>query len=381
MRLSFATVSLLFALSCAEELGAKPLLRVRQESTATATDITTSTGVGKTSPPTPAPTQSTKTDQNEDVAPTTSSEGADVGDATSVITARPVETMLTTINSNLTYPNGTDIDANALPIQPKLTPALGVAGAVLMLSGLALAFVGIKHRPTQTFLSTSLLIALGIEVLIVYLMTPPISNAIQGAYLIAGVVGGSALGALALIFKEVSEGFGCLLGGFSLAMWLLVLSPGGLIKNKPGKIIMIGLFCAASFSLYISRFTRVYGIIACTSLAGAYAFVLGIDCFSRAGLKEFWVYIWDLNPDVFPPFSDSYPITRDMRAEIGAVIVITCFGVLSQIKIWKIVKEQKAKREADRLAEQEARDVEEAEVGRDIEAQVARERGNWEGQY
>ncbi|KAM3417633.1 hypothetical protein BST61_g5869 [Cercospora zeina] len=380
MRLPFATVTFLFALSCAEELVAKPLLRARRDDTATATDITSSTAVGKSSPP-PAPTQSTKTDQNEDDAATTSSEGAGLGDATSVITARPVETTLSTTNSNLTYPNGTDIDPNGRPIQPELTPALGVAGAVLVFAGLALGFVGIKHRPTQTFLSTSLLIALGIEVLIVYLMTPPITHAIQGAYLIAGVLGGSALGALALIFKEVSEGFGCLLGGFSLAMWLLVLSPGGLIKNKPGKIIMIGLFCAASFSLYISRFTRVYGIIACTSFAGAYAFVLGIDCFSRAGLKEFWVYIWDINPDIFPPFTDTYPINRDMRAEIGAVIVITCFGVLSQIKIWKIVKEQKAKREADRVAEQEARDVEEAEVGRDIEAQVARERGDWEGQY
>ncbi|PPJ50736.1 hypothetical protein CBER1_08104 [Cercospora berteroae] len=380
MRLPFATVTFLFALSCAQELGARPQLRARQETTATATDIQTSTTVEDSSRA-PEPTQSRETDKNEDDAATTTSEDAEVGDATSVITARPIETSLTTSNSNLTFANGTDIDPNDLPIQPELTPALGVAGAILMSAGLGLGFVGIKHRPTQTFLSTSLLIALGIEVLIVYLMSPPISKAVQGAYLIAGVVGGAALGALALIFKEVSEGFGCLLGGFSLAMWLLVLSPGGLIKNKPGKIILIGLFCAASFSLYISRFTRVYGIIACTSFAGAYAFILGIDCFSRAGLKEFWVYIWDINPDVFPPFVDSYPITRDMRAEIGAVIVITCFGVLSQIKIWKIVKEQKAKREADRLAEQEARDVEEAEVGRDIEAQVARERGDWEGQY
>lgn len=70
-----------------------------------------------------------------------------------------------------------------------------------------------------------------------------------------------------------------------------------------------------------------------------------------------------------------------MRAEIAAIIIITFFGILSQIKIWRIVKEQKAKREADRIAEEERRDAEEAEVGRDIEAQVARERGDWEGTY
>lgn len=89
----------------------------------------------------------------------------------------------------------------------------------------------------------------------------------------------------------------------------------------------------------------------------------------------------DVNSDVFPLFTDTYPINRNMRAEIAAIIIITFFGILSQIKIWQIVKEQKAKREADRLAEQAARDAEETEVGRDIEAQVARERGNWEGTY
>lgn len=144
----------------------------------------------------------------------------------------------------------------------------------------------------QTFLSTALLMALGCEVLIFYLMHPPVPVAIQAAYLIAGVAGGLLLGGLSLIFKEVSEGFGCVLGGFCFAMWLLVLSPGGLITNKVGKIILIAVLCALGYATYISRFTRVYGLIVCTSFAGATAFVLGIDCFSRAGLKEFWLYIW-----------------------------------------------------------------------------------------
>lgn len=45
------------------------------------------------------------------------------------------------------------------------------------------------------------------------------------------------------------------------------------------------------------------------------------------------------------------------------------------------MKEQKTRREADRLREQELRDAEEAEVGRDIESQVARDRAAWEGDY
>lgn len=38
--------------------------------------------------------------------------------------------------------------------------------------------------------------------------------------------------------------------------------------------------------------TRPYALIFSLSFSGATAIVLGIDCFSRAGLKEFWVYIW-----------------------------------------------------------------------------------------
>lgn len=163
-----------------------------------------------------------------------------------------------------------------------------------MIAGIGLGFVGIKHRATQTFLSTALVVALGCEVLVIYLMNPPVTDAVQGGFLIAGVLGGCLLGGLALIFQEVSEGFGCILGGFCFAMWLLVLVPGGTIKNQAGRIILLSVFCAACFCLYLSRYTRIYGIIICTSFAGATAFILGIDCFAKAGLKEFWMYIWSM---------------------------------------------------------------------------------------
>lgn len=101
-------------------------------------------------------------------------------------------------------------------------------------------------------------------------------------------------GALSLVFKEVTEGLGCLLGGFCLAMWFLVLSPGGLITSTSGRAILIAVFCLAFFSLSFSHITRNYGLIFCTAFAGAQITIVGIDCFSRAGLKEFWIYIWSM---------------------------------------------------------------------------------------
>ena len=110
--------------------------------------------------------------------------------------------------------------------------------------------------------------------------------------MVAAVVTGLIFGALALVFKEVTDGLGCLLGGFCLSMWFLVLSPGGLILSTTGKAIMIAVFCLVFFALSFSQYTRSYGLILGTSFAGAQVTVIGVDCFSRAGLKEFWMYIW-----------------------------------------------------------------------------------------
>ena len=142
------------------------------------------------------------------------------------------------------------------------------------------------------FLSAAYLAALGITVLIVYVMNPPVSDAVQGAYMVAALMTGLIFGGICLVFKEVTEGLGCLLGGFCLSMWFLVLRPGGLLTDVIQKAIFIGVFSAVAWSLSFSQYTRNYGLIFCTSFAGATITILGIDCFSRAGLKEFWLYIW-----------------------------------------------------------------------------------------
>lgn len=133
-----------------------------------------------------------------------------------------------------------------------------------------------------------------LQVLIVYVMDPPITNSVQGAFVVAAVITGVIFGALSLIFPEVTEGLACLLGGFCLSMWLLVLKPGGLLNSSGTKGIFIGAFCAAVYASSFSHYTRPYGLIASTAFAGATVTVLGVDCFSRAGYKEFWLYIWGM---------------------------------------------------------------------------------------
>lgn len=179
----------------------------------------------------------------------------------------------------------------SLPIQPTVTPATCVAGVLLLVSGTALMLLGNWRRWLQVYLSTFLLGNLCVTVLLVYVKNPPVGNAIQGAYLVAAVMSGQILGGGALLFQEVTEGLGCLLGGFCFSIWLLTLKSGGLVTSVGGKVLFIVAFALAAWSTSFTHYSRPFGIVGCTAFGGATAIVLGIDCFSKAGLKEFWIYV------------------------------------------------------------------------------------------
>lgn len=251
----------------------------------------------------------------------------------------------------------------------------------MLLTGLAYALIGIKNRWIHTFFSTAYLAALGITVLILYVMPVPVSNALQGGYVAAIVVSACAVGAASTFFRELTEGFGCALGGFCLSMWLMCLVPGGIIQQTAGRTIFIASLTLVGFAFYFSRLTRDWALIVLIAFAGSTITVLGIDCVSRAGLKEFWVYTWHLNDNLFPLGADTYPVTKGIRVEQAAVIIIFLFGVISQIKLWRIIRERRGKRDAIIAEGQRNLQVEEENVGRQVEANTKRDRKEWERIY
>ncbi|KAF5696724.1 hypothetical protein FGLOB1_13299 [Fusarium globosum] len=278
------------------------------------------------------------------------------------------------------YYNAT-IPAGQLPIEPRLTPGWGVAGTILLITGLAYGLVGIKNRMIHTFFSTAFVASLGVAVLIVYVMKSEVSDALQGGYVVAAVISGCVLGGASMFFREITEGLGCALGGFCISMWLLCLVPGGLLGPVVAKAIFIACFTVGGFAFYFSHYTRDWSLILMIAFSGATITVLGIDCFSRAGLKEFWAWVWDLNDDLFPLGANTYPVTKGIRVETAAIIIIFLFGIISQIKLWKIVREKREKK-AEEAAEGERNLREEEEqVGRNIEEANARERRQWERIY
>lgn len=248
-------------------------------------------------------------------------------------------------------------------------------------AGVIYTLVGIKSKVLHVFFSVAALGSLGTTVLILYIMTPPIREAIQGAYVAAIVCTGFILGGASIVFKDTTESAACFLGGFCFGMWLLCLRPGGLLPEKGAKVAVITVLAVAVFALYFIRRIRTYVLIGGISFSGATAIVLGVDCFSRAGLKEFWAYIWALNDNLFPIGTKTYPINKGMRVELAVTVVIAVAGVASQLRLWKVIRERREKRDTERTERNRSREDEEEIAGRRIEGENDRERRQWERVY
>ena len=114
---------------------------------------------------------------------------------------------------------------------------------------------------------------------------------------------------------------------------------------------------------------------------GVLALYLESVCSSTSNMQKLTVEI-DLNGNLFPlHYSQPYPITRGIRVEIAAIILISLLGIMSQMKIWKIIKERREEREAEQKRKQDQRNISDEEQGRKIEEGAALDRVEWEDRY
>ncbi|KAF4821491.1 hypothetical protein CGCSCA5_v003020 [Colletotrichum siamense] len=341
----------------------------RQDSSATAVTSTTRTGTRDA-----AATASSTSPARSTAASVT---GSIIASSTSSISSA-----LPTATDGVTFDNSTllnsTIPEGQLPLEPKVTPGWAVAGVILLCVGVGYTLVGLRQPMMHNTLSVAYAVGLGITVLVVYLAPLPVSNGAQGGFVVAAVLPGILVGVFAsLWFNEITECFACGLGGFCFSMWLLCLQEGGLLSGV-AKVVFIVVFTLAVFAAYFTRWTRDWALIVSISFTGATSTVIGIDCFSRAGLKEFWAYIWHLNDNLFPVGATTYPLTKGIRVELAAIIVIFCVGIISQKRLWNVIKDRRTKRQEELAEEQRARDEEELNIGKQIEAENARERRAWE---
>ncbi len=338
---------------------------------------------------TDSPSSPTEAISTESSSPTSAAASSEPPTAHSTSPSSTAERSSTTESAKPTNPvtatnptaSASVKDGDELPLEPRITPALGIAGVFLIILGAVYALIGVKSRGIQIFLSCGFLASVATSALVDYVMSPPVSDAVQGGFFVAIVMTGAVFGGGALIFKEITEGFGCLLGGFCFSMWLLTLQPGGLVTSSGGKGAFIGVFCLVAWALSWTIYTRPYALIGSTAFGGSTAFVLGLDCFTKAGMKEYWFYLWNLNDNLFPLNTNTYPLTKGIKVEIAVVVICTIIGLLSQIKLWKVIRsKQRTEAEVQQEDDQQKQAVE-AALGRHLERQNEREKAAWERQY
>ncbi|PWN34895.1 uncharacterized protein FA14DRAFT_121043, partial [Meira miltonrushii] len=194
-----------------------------------------------------------------------------------------------TTNSTIAPPPQLSNDGT-LPLHTIIDPAFSITGALLILSGLPMAFIG--HRCTWYTAFISGFYSSAIVVLSLILrfgqaraVSDP-SNTVKGLFLLACIFAGIIGGICFIIFRQGALLITCALGGFAFALFLQACRPNGLIEVIGFRYIFFIALISLSFALACySRLTR-FMIIFSTAIIGASAAILGIDCFIRANLKE-----------------------------------------------------------------------------------------------
>ena len=151
---------------------------------------------------------------------------------------------------------------------------------------------------TLSLVCLSLILKFGVLVAI----HPP-NQTLRGLFVLACGVAGIAGGGVSIFFWQQAKYFIGAWGGFSIGLWVQCLRNGGLIRPIGFRwILYIGTWAsiegsqnmfssflgcgAVGFVLCTIPKLHYHILITGTAITGASAFILGVDCFTTAGLKE-----------------------------------------------------------------------------------------------
>ncbi|KAH7344494.1 hypothetical protein B0J17DRAFT_623865 [Rhizoctonia solani] len=245
-------------------------------------------------------------------------------------------------------------------LDTRVDPTFGVLGALLILTGLPTAFWGHKNRWSSFFLIGFYTLALTTIVLILKFgvldaINPP-SKAVRGMFLLASAVAGVMGGGLSIFFWKHTKYFIGAWGGFALALWIQCFREGGLIRQIAYRWIFYVGCAVVGFVLCTIPKIHYNILLVSTALVGASATILGVDCYTTAGLKEF--YVWNLGfMRLFPVFYDigmPYPLYQTMQIELGLIAAVALMGGAVQFRLLGALKkrlleinEDQRKREED----------------------------------
>ncbi|KAI0067798.1 hypothetical protein BV25DRAFT_1794373 [Artomyces pyxidatus] len=309
----------------------------------------------------------------------------------------PVPTVLpTVVNVTLTLlaPTPTaNASASASPsasqtsdpyvLATKVDPAFGVLGAILILTGLPSAFLGHKNRWTSFFLIGFYTLSLVCFVLIVKFgilpaVNPP-THTLRGMFVLSSVVAGVAGGGVAIFFWKATKYLIGAWGGFAFALWIQCFRDGGLIRPIGIRWILYIGCAVVGFVLCTIPKLHYHVLLLSTAIVGSSAIILGVDCYTTAGLKEF--YIWNLGfRSLYPKFTShniQFPVSQTMEIELGLIGAIGLMGMAVQFRILGVLQ-RKLK---EIKAEQRRREALDDSKAAERFSRLDQEKAEWEKEH
>lgn len=250
-------------------------------------------------------------------------------------------------------------NSSGVPLETKITVPFSILGAILIASGGPMCFWGGRNRWSSYFLTGAYLAAVIVMVPIlrfgVIEQDHPPSNVVQGIFVLACIISAIGSGAVSVIFWKGTRFIVGAGGGFVISLFLLSLRSNAVIRPLGLRYILILGCIAVGFVLATVPAISLYVTLFATAAMGAAAVVLGIDCFTTGGLKEFWLYILGFG-GLFPKLT-YFPFTITIQAELGVMAALFVMGAAIQWRLLEIImkkiKELK-QLDRDRMLEEEA---------------------------
>ncbi|WWC88694.1 uncharacterized protein L201_003607 [Kwoniella dendrophila CBS 6074] len=256
-----------------------------------------------------------------------------------------------------------------LPFHVKIDPAYGVLGALLIISGIPVAVLGGKNRWSSNAIASGYALMLFTLVMILRFgvqpnLQPPSPNppstTLRGLYLLACIITAFFGGALGIFLYAFAKYWVSAIGGFTFGWFLLATRQGGLITSVLGRWSLLGGLAVGGLVASLPKQTNEWMMLISTAWIGATAFTLGVDCYTRAGLKEFYVYNLGFH-DLFPKlYTYKYPLTQTMTIELGILAAMVVIGAAIQFRVLNMLTKRYKKMREEEAAKKEAEEIERA---------------------
>ncbi|EIW66783.1 hypothetical protein TREMEDRAFT_65185 [Tremella mesenterica DSM 1558] len=381
-----------------------PLLCAVSLINAQSTTSSVSNGSNQSGSSDPTPTPTTKGNNTLEVITTTITQLISSGSASPTSTTfaltltlnSTAPTLNSTLSGNGTLLGNATLD-NAtvpwnetdqwLPFHVVIDPAYGTFGAVMILTGIPVAGLGGKNRWSSLAIVSGyslmlftlvMILRFGVEPNLQPPSPSPPSTTLRGLYLLACLIASFFGAAIGIFFFNFAKYWISATGGFALGWFLLATRHGGLISSTLGRWGLLGGLTVAGFVGGLVPILHEHMILVSTALIGATAVTLGIDCYSRGGLKEFYIYNLGFH-DLFPKLDNMrYPLTQTMMIELGVLAAIFIMGGAIQFPLLNILQ-----RRLKQMREEEEARIEAEEVTKAAERfkNLGNEMSQWEEKH